>query len=227
MTALEVQGLTKHYGRTRALSGVDLQLQAGRACALVGPNGAGKTTFLAILSSLVRPTSGTISYDGEPEVARREVGFCSHAPLVYADMSPRQNLDFFARLYNVPERRQRVDEILLRMGLLDVVDQPVRSCSRGTQQRLSIGRAVLHRPRLVLLDEPFVGLDPDALSVVRELIREESEGGAIVLLSTHDFAAADGIVQQAVALRAGRIAGTDEAITGLSADALRTLYGKC
>jgi heme exporter protein A len=226
MTTLQVQGLTKHYGRTRALSSVDLQLQAGRACALVGPNGAGKTTFLAILASLVRPTSGKIFYDGEADVSRREIGFCSHAPLVYGDMTPRQNLEFFARLYDVAERRQRSQEVLARLGLLDVADQAVRSCSRGTQQRLAIARAVLHRPRLVLLDEPFVGLDPDALSVVRELIRDEAASGAIVLLSTHYFAAADCIAQQAVALRAGRIAGTDEAITGLAADALRTLYGR-
>jgi heme exporter protein A len=207
-----VRGVTKVFDRQRALAGVDLELRAGRMCALLGPNGAGKSTLLGILSTLTRPTSGEVRY-GEltHDVAARKlrgaIGLVAHESFLYADLTARENLRFWEGLYGV---RGRAQGLLARVGLEHAADRPVRTYSRGMQQRLALARALVSDPRLVLLDEPFTGLDKSGVEALREILRELRASGAILLLVTHDFQAAAGLCDQVIILRRGKVA-LDEA----------------
>ncbi|MEK6606345.1 MAG: ABC transporter ATP-binding protein [Myxococcota bacterium] len=223
-SSVETQDLAKSYGRTRALAGVSVRIDAGKPCALLGPNGAGKTTFLAILATLARPTSGKVLYGGAPGVARATIGFCGHGALVYADLTARENLEWFGRYLGVAAWRARAGDLIARLDLAEIADRPARSFSRGQMQRLSIARALLVRPRLLLLDEPFAGLDAEACAAVRALVREEAEAGAVVIVSTHDFTALGGACVQAIVLRRGRVAATRAGDGPLDEAALRELY---
>jgi len=202
-----IRGVTKVYDRNRALAGVNLELSAGRVCGLLGPNGAGKSTLLGILSTLVRPTSGEVRYGDVPhaEAARRlrgAIGLVAHESFLYADLTGRENLRFWEGLYGV---RKRADALLGRVGLESAADRPVRTYSRGMQQRLALARALVSEPRLVLLDEPFTGLDRSGVDALRAILGELRAAGAILLLVTHDFAAARDLCDQAVVLRRGKI----------------------
>ena len=162
---IEVSQLTKSFGPRHALAGVDLHVAPGECVVLCGPNGAGKTTLLRILATLARPTSGDVRIAGlDPAKAgadvRRQIGFLSHRTLLYDDLTAEQNLAFYARMYAIPDAQARIDDLLERVGLTARRHDLVRTYSRGMQQRLAVARAVLHRPALVLLDEPYTGLDP-------------------------------------------------------------------
>jgi heme ABC exporter ATP-binding subunit CcmA len=215
MTALErvrADGVTKIYGRQRALGGATFELSAGRICALLGPNGAGKSTLVSILSTLVRPTAGEVRYGEIPhhEAARAlrgAIGLLGHEPFLYGDLSARENLSFFERLYG---RSGGGEALLARVGLTEAAGRPVKTYSRGMQQRLALARALIGEPSLLLLDEPFAGLDPAGVEMLRDLLAERARAGAIVLVVTHDLAAVVGLAAHVLVLRRGKVAA-DEA----------------
>jgi ABC-type multidrug transport system ATPase subunit len=213
--------VSRHYGRRRAISRATLTAGRGEIVGLLGPNGAGKSTIIGILATLVSPTSGEVRYGDRSAIAhgpalRRHIGLLAHELHLYPELSARQNLTFFARLYGIGESGA-VDEALSAAGLSDRADDDVAGFSRGMRQRLALERALLHRPRVVLLDEPFTGLDDRAVRVVTERLGRLAADGAIVLLATHDLDLADGLVSRVVLVRDGRIVADQPAEAGLRA----------
>jgi heme exporter protein A len=207
---IEVRDLIKSFGPRAALAGVDLAVQAGEFVTLVGPNGAGKTTFLRILATLTRPTSGTLRIAGlDPvragEEVRRKIGFLSHRTLLYEDLSVEQNLRFYAQMYELDKGLARVQDLLERVGLAARRADLVRTLSRGMQQRLAVARAVLHRPQVLLLDEPYTGLDPNAAQVLTDLLAELAGDGCTVLLTTHNFERGLAVGRRVLVLAQGRL----------------------
>jgi heme exporter protein A len=183
-------GLTRRFGAVTALRGVDFTVAPGELVLLIGANGAGKTTLLRILAGLTRPFRGTVLVAGrdlhaEPE-ARRSVGFLSHSALVYEDLTPRENLAFAAALHRLDDSSARIARALETAGLSARADRPTRGCSRGMLQRLALARATLHEPPILLLDEPFTGLDAQASqALVSRMVADRTTGRAIVAV-THD-----------------------------------------
>jgi len=178
------------------LRGVDFDVQPGEFVALLGPNGAGKTTFLRILASLSRPSLGNVTIAGyqlptQAAQVRARLGVVSHLPLLYGDLSADENLHFYARMYNIPNDDVRVTEVLEMVGLENRRRDLVRTFSRGMQQRLAIGRAVLHDPDVVLFDEPYTGLDQDASSMLDDVLKTVAAKGRTVVMTSHDLARAE------------------------------------
>ncbi|MDX1600032.1 MAG: heme ABC exporter ATP-binding protein CcmA [Anaerolineales bacterium] len=189
---IETRGLVKTFGLKPVLRGIDFSCSAGEFVALVGPNGAGKTTFLRILATLASPTAGALRIAGLPlpgaaEQVRRQLGVLAHQPLLYADLTAAENLRFFGRMYSVPNRETRAQELLKLVGLWSVRNEPVRAFSRGMQQRLAIARSVLHRPAVLLFDEPHTGLDQEAADMLDGLMLEVASEGRTVVMTTHDL----------------------------------------
>jgi len=216
-----LEDVSRHYGRRRAVSHVTLSAGRGEILGLLGPNGAGKSTLLGIAATLVAPTGGRVTYGGQTAAAlgpelRRHLGLLAHDLYLYPELSARQNLAFFARLYGV-EPIGIVNDALDSAGLAERADDPVSEFSRGMRQRLALERVLLHGPRLVLLDEPFTGLDDRAVGLVGARIRRIASDGAIVLLATHDLDIADGLVTRVVLVRDGRVIADAPAETGLRA----------
>ncbi|HEX6459063.1 MAG TPA: ABC transporter ATP-binding protein [Thermoleophilaceae bacterium] len=202
---LEAEGLERRYGERTALTGVSFALQPGQTLGLFGANGAGKSTLLRILATLLRPHGGTVRVlDGAlPDEAwkvRGRVGYVGHDPLLYRELSGRENLLFHARLHRVPE--QRADELIAAVGMQRRAHDPVRELSRGMVQRLSAARALLHDPPLLLLDEPYSGLDPAARELLDPLIGKPS--GRTRVLVSHDLESGAAECDLALGLRAGR-----------------------
>jgi heme exporter protein A len=188
VSAIRVQNLVKAFGHRAALRGIDLEVEPGEFLALFGPNGAGKTTLIRVIASLTRPTSGRVEVFGNDAVrgalaTRRCLGLISHEPLLYGD----ENLRFFGRMYDVAGLSARIDTVLERVGLLARRRDPVRTFSRGMVQRLSIARAILHDPAVMLLDEPYTGLDLQAADMLRGVLQDLATAGRTVLLTTHNL----------------------------------------
>ncbi len=207
---IEVRNLRKSFGPRVALAGVDLSVEAGEFVTLVGPNGAGKTTLLRILATLTRPTSGAVRIAGlDPARAgnevRRHIGFLSHRTLLYGDLTAEQNLDFYARMYDLDDGRSRIESLLEQVGLATRRYDLVRTLSRGMQQRLSVARAMLHRPRILLLDEPYTGLDPNAAQILTDLLIELAGEGCTVLLTTHNLERGLAAARRVAVLARGRL----------------------
>jgi len=189
--ALDSSGIEKRFGYSIAVKNISLQVRRGEFVALFGRNGAGKTTFLKIAATLMRPTKGTLSIEGfdihkDAESARRRIGFLSHNTFVYRDLSAIDNLRFFARLYGVAESQDVLMAMLEKVGLAKRAEDPVRSFSRGLLQRVGIARALLHDPALILLDEPYTGLDASAAQTLNTLLDDAARAGKTVILTTHD-----------------------------------------
>jgi heme exporter protein A len=187
VTAVEVEGLARHYGEREALSGVSLSLQSGQTLVVFGPNGAGKTTLLRILATLLRPHAGDVAVLGSrlPEDAwavRGRIGLLGHEPLLYRELTARENLRFHARLHDVAD--ERVEQLLAAVQMSDRAEEPLRTLSRGMVQRVAVARAVLHDPELLLLDEPRSNLDPAAIELVEPLIGAAS--GRTRVICSHD-----------------------------------------
>ena len=190
MPLLEARHLERRFGSARALRGVSLSVLAGECHLVVGPNGAGKTTLLRLLAGLARPSGGTILIEGtvrsrEP-AARRGVGLLSHQSYLYDDLTALENLVFRARLHGLPDPAGAARRALETVGLGDRTGDPVRRLSRGMVQRIAIAGALLHDPRILLLDEPFTGLDPRSSDQVAGLLLRERERGSALVLVSHD-----------------------------------------
>jgi heme exporter protein A len=190
--ALEANGIAKTYGHFPALRGVTMKLEAGSFLTLFGRNGAGKTTFLKVASTLARPTSGRLKIHGfdvseEPEAVRRKIGLLSHNTYVYRDLSPLENLRFFGRLYGMDPNDDALGQLLARVGLDDRLNDPVRTFSRGLLQRVGLARVMLHKPAVLLLDEPYTGLDARAVEILNDMLDETIAEGRSVVLTTHNL----------------------------------------
>ena len=207
--AVETQGLVRFFGRRRALDGVDVTLRAGECLALFGANGAGKTTLLRVLAGLLKPGGGSARIEGIPlpggPAVRALVGLLSHQTMLYGALSARENVVFSARLHGIARAPDAADAALARMRVLEHADVPVRSLSRGLQQRVSIARATVHAPRVVLLDEPYTGLDESGAEALTTALRALRDGGAALLLVTHNVAEGLALATHAAIMRAGRL----------------------
>lgn len=206
MTVVELRNVTKAYGPVRALVGVSCVFSAGTVAVIRGPNGSGKSTLLAIVGTLTRPTSGTVDHGvlGHRRAAiRRTLGWAGHESLCYLDLSGRENIELAARLYGCDpvDACRRATE---RFDLGPFVERPVRTYSRGQRQRIALARALVHEPRLLLLDEPTAGLDKSSTDRLMDVVREEVAHGAVVVVVTHDDAFAEAVGGQVVSLERGR-----------------------
>lgn len=207
---IRLKGVVKQYGLNPVLRGVDLTVAEGEFVTLVGPNGAGKSTLMTIIATLLRPSGGEVRVGGWklPEQAnrvRRHIGFVSHHSLLYRDITAAENLAFFARLYQLDDAEARVAEALRKVGLFARQRDPVGTFSRGMVQRLTIARATLHEPDVLLLDEPYTGLDQEATQLLDDLLREEKARGRTILMITHDLAHGLGLADRLAILYRGRI----------------------
>jgi heme exporter protein A len=206
---VELRDASRYYGRRRALAKTSLVFRRGEIAGLFGPNGSGKSTLLGLLATLLRPTAGTVRFGDRPagsfgDALRGRVGVLGHDLFLYADLTARENLAFFARLYGLTAVSDRVHRGLAAARLTERADDRVSGFSRGLRQRLALERALLHDPRLVLLDEPFTGLDDESEGVLADRLRTLRADGAIVVMATHDFESADGLVDRMICLRDGR-----------------------
>jgi heme exporter protein A len=205
-----LRDVSRFYGRRRALSRVSVEWRAGTTIGVFGPNGSGKSTLLGVLATLLRSSSGEVTYGGKTAAEwgdhlRARIGMLGHDLFLYGDLTARENLEFFGRLYRLPDVETRVDRALESARLADRAHDRVASFSRGLRQRLAVERALLPDPRLVLLDEPFTGLDDESAALLVARIRALRSAGAIVVMATHDFESAEGLVDAPVCLKEGRL----------------------
>lgn len=207
---IEVKNLIKRFGHKQVLKNLNFHVEQGEFVAILGPNGAGKTTFLRILSSLSKPTYGTVRISGyllpgEAAAVRLKLGVVSHQPLLYGDLSAEENLQFYSRLYGMGKSPERISEILQLIGLEKRRKDLVRTFSRGMQQRLAIGRAIFHDPEVLLLDEPHTGLDQDASITLDEILQQVATRGRTVVMTSHDLARVATLASRFDVLSKGRI----------------------
>jgi len=219
-------GLGKTFGRTVVLRDLSFTVAASEVVAVFGPNGAGKSTVLRVLAGLTTPTNGSLQLFGETRVlpsVRRRIGLAAHQSFLYPDLTARENLVFYARMYGIAAAEARVAEWLERTALRDVAARPVRLFSRGMEQRLALARALLHEPDLVLLDEPWSGLDKAAGDWLAALLRELRARGRTIVVATHDFDRAQDVATRALIVHRGRLAW-DESIAGDAASDVGAAY---
>ena len=210
---ISVHRLVKRFGTKTILRGLDFEVRTGEFVALLGPNGAGKTTFLRILASLSRPSLGQVSVAGYPlpdqaAAVRARLGVVSHLPLLYGDLTAEENLRFFGRMYGVSNLDARISEVLEMVELASRRRDLVRTFSRGMQQRLAIGRAVLHDPEVMLLDEPHTGLDQDASAMLDAVLRSVVAKGRTIVMTSHDLIHAEELATRFDILSHGVIAAS-------------------
>ena len=215
-TEVAVRDVSRHYGRRRALAKVSLECRAGEVLGLLGPNGAGKSTLLSILATLLAPSTGEVRYGA---VTAREagadlrsrLGFLSHDLHLYPELTARENLRFFARLYGIVSVSTCVSDALERAGLSSRADDLVTGFSRGMRQRLALERALLHQPRLLLLDEPFTGLDDASVAALVDRLHGLRAQGRIIVVVTHDLDVAERLLDQVAVLKDGRLVAFEAA----------------
>lgn len=210
---IDVKGLVKTFGLMSVLRGLEFHVDRGEFVALVGPNGAGKTTFLRILSSLSRPSMGEVHVAGyrlpaQAAAVRIRLGVISHQPLLYGDLTAEENLNFYSRMYGVADPERRVEAVLEMVGLKARRRDLVRKFSRGMQQRLAIGRAILHDPDVLLFDEPHTGLDQEAAAMLDTLLRDVAARGRTVVMTSHNLDRAADLAERIDILSKGVIAAS-------------------
>ena len=203
MTALEISDVWKYYGDFPALRSVGLNIASGSTMALLGRNGAGKTTLLRIIAGLSKPSRGSIKIHGS-------IGVLGHGIALYDELSAFENLTLFGRLYDLPDPRKRAEEMLERVGLARVRDGLAREFSRGMRQRLAVGRAFLHDPEVLLLDEPFTALDDRAIAVLQSMIQDMRDRGKTIIMSTHQLREALELASHVALLQRGQIVHAGE-----------------
>jgi heme exporter protein A len=207
---LEVRGVSKYFGDFAALREVSLRASPRDAVLVYGPNGAGKTTLLRMLAGLSRPSRGDVLFGGasvlrEPARAKRAIGFVSHATFLYSDLTARENLHLFGKLFAIDNLGPRIETMLETFSLQDHSRKPVRELSRGLQQRLTLARAFLHQPQWLILDEPFTGLDAAASEHLENLLRGLHDEGKGLIFSTHQFSQGVSIGLRLIMLERGRV----------------------
>ncbi len=207
---LEARGLTRRFAGVTAVNGIDLVIDAGETVALLGPNGAGKSTLLRLCATSLRPSAGILKLFGEEAhdsrlKARRQIGFLSHQSFLYPDLTITENLLFYAQMYRTAAAAVRVAELVEQVGLRGWANRPVRTLSKGLEQRCALARALLHAPSLLLLDEPFTGLDAQATEMLSRTLGRERARGTTVLMATHDLDRAATLCGRAVVLQQGRV----------------------
>lgn len=212
---IEAKGLAKSFGNKRVLQEIDLTVDSGEFVTVFGPNGAGKSTLVHILAGIMRPTAGRIWIEGidtkeDPVKARRNIGLVSHQPFLYHELTAVENLTFYGRMFDVSHLARRIDEILQQVGLELRAHDPVRTFSRGMTQRLAIARALLHRPSVLLLDEPYTGLDRQAGETLREILKDLETRRGTVIMATHDVERGLELCHRAVVLVGGHIVSKTE-----------------
>ena len=222
-----LEGVTKRYGALAALSSVDLEIEAGAQLLLAGSNGAGKSTLLRILAGLTRPTQGQVLVNGLPphssSDSRAGIGLLSHQTLLYDELTARENLLFYGRLYGLEDPRERAESALAQVGMSSRANTPVGTFSRGMKQRLALARATLHRPGLLLLDEPFEGLDRRASqALARRLSDLRAKGETTVVVVTHRVDEVVDLVDRVAVLKRGRLC-CDSAWRGSDLEELQAL----
>lgn len=225
---IQVRHLIKRFGPKSVLNDLSFQVEDGEFVAIVGPNGAGKTTLLRILSSLSKPTLGEIIVAGfklpsQAAKVRQRMGVVSHLPLLYDDLTAAENLIFYGRMYAVSDLPVRVKQVLELVGLSNRARDLVRTFSRGMQQRLAIGRAVLHDPEVLLLDEPHTGLDQDACNMLDKVLQDVAVQGRTVVMTSHDFVRVQNLASRFDVLSRGKIIASAKS-SELSQDGLQAFY---
>lgn len=223
-----VHKLVKRFGLRTVLRGLDFQVEAGEFVAILGPNGAGKTTFLRILATLSRPTFGEVRIAGyslpaQSAAVRRRLGVVSHLPLLYGDLTAQENLYFYGQMYGLEQLSERTAEVLRLVGLYDRRNDLVRTFSRGMQQRLAIGRAVLHDPEVILFDEPHTGLDQEACAMLDTVLRDVAALGRTVVMTSHDLLRVGDLASRFDVLSQGEIVASVKR-EDLPADHLLSFY---
>jgi len=208
--AIEADGLSKAFGNNLALNSIDLRVGKGEHLVVFGPNGAGKTTLVKILATLSRPSSGRVCLNGTdirsaPTSIRRQVGLVSHQTFLYDDLTVYENLKFYGRMYDVPDLEQRIREVVSWVRLEPHLYQRVGTLSHGMQRRLSIARAVIHNPSIVFLDEPEVGLDPHAVTMLRDVLDSVNIPERTIVITTHNLKQGLEMGDRVIILNKGRI----------------------
>ena len=208
--AIQIQGLTKSFGDYLALRGVDLEVRPGESVVIFGPNGAGKTTLIRVLATIMNPSSGKILVDGlnlknNAEAIQRRIGVVTHQTFLYSNLTAYENLEFYSRMYDVPTRKERIHEVVVMVGMTSRLYDRVCTLSRGMQQRLSIARALLHKPAIMLLDEPETGLDQQAVSMLWQALQAEGNGKRTIILTTHNLERGLELGERLLILDKGRI----------------------
>jgi heme exporter protein A len=225
--AIRIERLVRRFGEREALAELSVALATGRTLAVLGRNGAGKTTLLRVLATLLLPHRGSVRVMGlelprHAHALRARIGMLGHETLLYRDLSARENLCFYARLYGVPETEERIEDLLEATAMARRADEPVRNLSRGMAQRVAVCRAVLHGPELLLLDEPHAHLDPEAAALVEPLIGRAS--GTTPVLVSHDVERALAEADRVLGLRDGR-AVLDTPAAEVAPESLQAVYG--
>ncbi len=229
--AVETVGLAKSFGNFKALRSLNLKVPAGSSLAVFGPNGAGKTTLIKILASIMRPTSGKVLIEGQDlkeyaERVRAKLGLVAHQSYLYGNLSAWENLDFYARMFGVENRATRIAEVLDLVSLAGRKYDRLSTFSRGMQQRMALARALLHKPSVLLLDEPETGLDQQALSAMWDIIRREETGKRTIIFTSHSFERALSVCDDIIILERGRLA-FEEHSCNMNLESLKKKYEEC
>jgi heme exporter protein A len=229
--AVETIGLAKSFGNYKALRNIDLTVETGSTLAVFGPNGAGKTTLIKMLASIMRPTSGRILIDGmelkdNAELVRAKLGLVAHQSYLYGTLSAWENLDFYARMYGVENRDTRIGEVLDLVGMKGRKHDRLSTFSRGMQQRVALARALIHKPSVLLMDEPETGLDQQALGAMWDIIRREEAGKRTIIFTSHSFERALAVCDDVVILEHGKLVYKERSCN-MNLDLLKKKYSEC
>lgn len=208
---IEIKKLTKQADNKLILRGVDLSIMPGETVAILGPNGAGKSTLLKVLATLIKPTTGLVKINGldlkkDHIKVKKMFGYLPHSSLLYDHYTPLENLVFFGDLYGVKDVENRARELVKEVGLSFFINEPVKNFSRGMIQRIAIARAIIHEPKILLLDEPHTGLDQGAITILNNVVLSMKEKGCTTLMVTHDFKQAAEICDRIIIVKNGKIA---------------------
>lgn len=208
--SLRAQGIVKRFGRRAVLTGASIELAPGEVVLLMGTNGSGKTTLARILATALHADRGSLTLDGEPvsrrlQAARHAIGFASHRPLLYLGLTPVENLTFFGTLSGVPDAGARARRLLERFGIASFAHTPIERFSRGMLQRIALSRALLPEPRILVLDEPYAGLDDEGTRTLNEVLLETTARGTAALVISHDRDRVTPLGPRACAMRAGKV----------------------
>lgn len=226
---IDASDLTKRYESRTVLRGVDLQIYPGEATVLFGPNGAGKTTLLRVLSTLTRPQRGALRINGHDAMtdalqARGQIGVLAHQPYVYDSLTARENLQFFGRMFAVENAERRIDQVLSEVELAERADDQVGTFSRGMLQRIALARAILHRPSILLFDEPDTGLDVASVKVLERILSEHCDTGGSLLMTTHDLRFGIRAASRVLIMARGRIE-VDRPAAEIEPDEVESIMG--